>query len=153
MEKWATADAFFKCPVPREKIAVPSLGDIWVYGLTAGEKDEYENQVMQFSASDRQVRMNNARAMLLLLTVRNQHGSRIFAEKDMGRLKLIPAKITDPILDVVRRLSGMASNEIKDLVKNSQTLQELLAGDCSSGSPPASDGAKPTSGPASAPAS
>lgn len=153
MEKWATADAFFKCPVPREKVTVPGLGDIWVYGLTNEEKDEYENQVMQFSASDRQVRMRNARAMLLLLAVRNQHGSRMFGEKDMGRLKLIPVKITDPILDVVRRLSGMGANEIKDLIKNSQTLQELLSADSGSGSPDILDGANAESETKSAPVS
>ena len=123
-EKWATAEGFFKCPVPKEKVTVPELGDIWVHGLTCGEKDDYENNVVQFNRGSRELRLNNARAVLMQLTVRNQHGSRLFAEKDIGKLRNLPAGIVDPILDVARKLSGMATGEIEELVKNSQTAQE-----------------------------
>jgi len=123
-EKWATAEGFFKCPVPKEKVIVPELGDIWVHGLTCGEKDDYENNVVQFNRGSRELRLNNARAVLMQLTVRNQHGNRLFAEKDIGKLRNLPAGIVDPILDVARKLSGMATGEIEELVKNSQTAQE-----------------------------
>ena len=123
-EKWATAEGFFKCPVPKEKGTVPELGDIWVHGLTCGEKDDYENNVVQFNRGSRELRLNNARAVLMQLTVRNQHGNRLFAEKDIGRLRNLPAGIADPILDVARKLSGMSTGEIEELVKNSQTAQE-----------------------------
>lgn len=123
-EKWATAEGFFKCPVPKEKVTVPELGDIWVHGLTCGEKDDYENNVVQFNRGSRELRLNNARAVLMQLTVRNQHGNRLFAEKDIGKLRNLPAGIVDPILDVARKLSGMATGEIEELVKNSQTAQE-----------------------------
>ena len=123
-EKWATAEGFFKCPVPKEKVTVPELGDIWVHGLTCGEKDDYENNVVQFNRGSRELRLNNARAVLMQLTVRNQHGNRLFAEKDIGRLRNLPAGIADPILDVARKLSGMSTGEIEELVKNSQTAQE-----------------------------
>jgi len=123
-EKWATAEGFFKCTVPKEKVTVPELGDIWVHGLTCGEKDDYENNVVQFNRGSRELRLNNARAVLMQLTVRNQHGNRLFAEKDIGRLRNLPAGIADPILDVARKLSGMSTGEIEELVKNSQTAQE-----------------------------
>lgn len=119
-EKWATAEGFFSCKVPREKKDVPELGLIWIYGLTSGEKDNYENNVVQFNRGSREVRLQNARAVLMQLTIRNQHGNRIFAEKDIGKLCEVPAAVADPILDVARRLSGMAIGEIEELVKNSQ---------------------------------
>ena len=121
---WATKDGFFKAKVPREEMTAPEIGRFWVYGLTAGQKDEYENSVVRLSGRNRQVHLTNARAQLLMLTMHNQHGQRLFGEADMGRLCQIPADIVDPIMDVARRLSGMAAEEIEELVKNSQTAPE-----------------------------
>lgn len=128
---WAKKEGFFKAKVPREEMIVPEIGQVWIYGLTAGQKDEYENNVFRFSGRKRQLHLANARVQLLLLTVYDQHGKRLFAEEDMGRLCQIPAVIVEPILDVARRLSGMAVKEIEDLVKNSQTAQALEEPDSS----------------------
>ena len=121
MVNWATAEGFFKCPVPKERMTVPELGDILIHGLTSGEKDEYENNVVSLKGKSRQVKLTNARAVLMQQTIHNQHGARLFGEKDIGRLCQVPAKIADPILDVARRLSGMATGEIEELVKNSDS--------------------------------
>ena len=128
---WAKKEGFFKAKVPREEMTVPDIGKVWVYGLTAGQKDEYENNVVRLSGKNRQLHLANARAQLLLLTVHDQHGKRLFAEADMGRLCQIPAVIVDPILDVARRLSGMAAEEIEELVKNSETAQAVEKKDSS----------------------
>jgi len=122
---WAKKDGFFAAKVPREELEVPDIGKIWVHGLTVGQKDEYENNVVRLSGRNRQLHLANARAQLLLMTVHNQHGNRLFADEDMGRLCQIPAAVVDPILDVARRLSAMAAEEIEDLVKNSQTARAL----------------------------
>ncbi len=147
MATWATKDGFFACKVPREKVTVPGIGDIWVYGLTAGEKDDYENSVMQLRGG-RLVRMASARVTLLLMTIHNQHGHKLFGAKDVGRLKMVPASVIDPILDVARRLSGMATGELDELVKNSLTLQGLDDDGSSTESPTPEAGpsAKPESG-------
>jgi hypothetical protein len=129
MTNWATKEQFFKATVPREKITVPDLGDIYVWGLTSGEKDSYEDQVMKFNARNRQLSMVRARALLLRMTARNQHGTHLFGDEDMGRLQMIPAAIVDPILTVARRLSGMATGEIEDLVKNSEMAQAAAESD------------------------
>lgn len=150
---WATAAAFFAAKVPREKVTVPGIGEIWVYGLTSQEKDLYEDAVVNFNRGSREMRMSNARETLLMLSVRNQHGHRLFSEKDMGRLHLIPAQIIEPILDVARKLSAMTTGEMENLVKNSQTLQELLSDDSNSDLPDISDKSDPSSPAESAPVS
>ena len=48
----------------------------------------------------------------------------MFDDTEMGKLCEVPAIIADPILDVARRLSGMTTGEIEDLVKNSETAQK-----------------------------
>jgi len=119
METWATKEGFFKCPVPRERKTVPGLGDIWIYGLTNAEKDDYEDKVISVRAGSRQVKLKNARAVLMSLVVFDKNGKRMFGEADIGRLLLVPAFVTDPVLDIARRLSGMRTGEEEELVKNS----------------------------------
>ncbi|MBA7609804.1 hypothetical protein ES703_16998 [subsurface metagenome] len=121
--EWATKDGFFKAKVPQEQMTT-ELGTIWVKGLKCGEKDEYENAVIHFKAKSRQVLLANARAKLLQITVYDQHGKLMFDDTEMGKLCEVPAIIADPILDVARRLSGMTTGEIEDLVKNSETAQK-----------------------------
>lgn len=140
MEKWATADGFFKCPVPTERKTVPELGDIWIHGLTSGQKDEYENNVVHIQGKSRQVKLTNARAVLMQQTIHDQHGKLLFAEKDIGRLCQVPAAIADPILDIARKLSGMQIGEIEELVKNSdspETADEKSGSDSESQNPKA----------------
>jgi len=134
MANWATKEGFFKSRVPREKMTVPDLGDIYVHGLTSGEKDGYENSVVSVTAGSRQVKLTNARAVLMQLCIYNQHGCRMFAENEIGKLIGVPAVVADPILDVAKRLSGMGVGEIEELVKNSQTDPEPEKGDCASDS-------------------
>jgi hypothetical protein len=50
--------------------------------------------------------------------------------------------IADPILDVARRLSGMATGEIAEMVKNSEALEAGGSGSDSE-SPRPVDGQKP----------
>jgi hypothetical protein len=147
----ANAAAFFAAEA-LGKDHRPDIGDIWVYGLTEG-KEAWENTVVNVAQGSRQMRLANASAGLLLLTVRNQHGNRLFSEKDMGRLQNLPCAVAEPVLKVARRLSALSAGDVEDLVKNSLTLQGLLGEDSDSGSPDISAGANPTSPAESAPAS
>jgi hypothetical protein len=123
--EWAQKAAFFEAKVPKETIDVEGLGRVNVWGLTAGEKDDYENRVMSFSGRSRELKMSNARAILLQLTVRDQHGNRMFGAKDLAKLGTIPVLLVEQILAVAKRLSGMDEGELDELVKNSQAAQDL----------------------------
>lgn len=126
---WASKDSFFGAKVPFEQMEIPDVGHIKVYGLTSGEKDAYENAVVRLEGKERNVKLANARAKLLIMTVRDNQGRPLFTDADMGRINNIPAQIVDPIMDVARRLSGMAGTEVEDLVKNSQQAQEQTQND------------------------
>ena len=127
-QKWATKDAIFKLTVPKKRHTIEGLGDVWVHGLTSGEKDAYENDVIKVTAGTREIRMMHARAVLIQRTVRDQHGKLLFAEKEIGRIEMIPATVLDPIYDDARKMSGMLTgrvDEVAELVKNSETLRDL----------------------------
>lgn len=121
--EWATKEGLFTAQVPKEKHTIPEHGDVWIYGLNAGQKDDYEDTVVRFQGKTREIKLANARAVLLQMTVHNQHGQPLFGKADIGRINQLPAIIVDPILDKARRLSGMATGEIEELVKNSEAVQ------------------------------
>jgi len=60
MTNWATAKDFFEAQRPVEVVEVPGLGSIKILGLTAGEKDEYEDRVMNLDVVGQSMTMNNA---------------------------------------------------------------------------------------------
>lgn len=116
--EWATKDGFFNAKVPFKQMNIAGIGHIKVYGLTAGEKDDWENNVVRSSGKTQQIKLANARAVLIVKCVRDSQGRPIFTSADIGKISEIPAHIIDPILVVARKLSGMDADEIEDLVKN-----------------------------------
>ncbi len=125
MEQWANKEALLGLKVPRERYRIPDVGEVWIHGLTAGQKDKYEDQVFKVQAGSRQVRIGNARAMLVIQTCHDQHGKRIFGDSDIGRVCNMPAAIVEPIYELARRLSGLPTGEVEEMVKNSEQIAEL----------------------------
>lgn len=119
--EWATKKDFDEAKVPRETVTLWNGKAAYVYGLTCQQKDDYENFVISLSGGNREVKLTNARANLLILTVHNQQGKPLFTNADIGKISTYPVAYIEPVLDVARRLSGMGSAEIKQLVKNSGT--------------------------------
>lgn len=133
--QWATKDTFFAATVPRERMDIPNIGWIWVYGLTTGEKDDYQNRIRRISGRQMNIRLENARAMLLIMVVRDSQGRRLFTEKDVGKVLEIPSQVTEPILDKAWALSGLDAGEVEEMVKNSPSGPEPPSFDSSTGSP------------------
>jgi len=115
---WATKDGFFKAKVPVEEMDVPTIGKVKVHGLGLGEKEDWEKSSFKVNVSKNDLTISNADAQLLMLTVHNQHGQKLFAEKDMGRMRMIPAVYLEPVIETARRLSGIGKKAVEDLVKN-----------------------------------
>ena len=128
MSEWATKDALLGQKVPKERHTVEGLGDVWIHGLTVGAKDEYEDEVFKLRAGSRQVKMKNARALLVIRCVFNQHGTPFFGMDDLGRVIGMPAVSAEPIYEKARKLSGMPAGEVEDLVKNSGAITEPDSG-------------------------
>ena len=120
---WANKEGFFKAKVPIEEMDVPTIGKVKIHGLGLGEKEDWEKESFKINVENNDLTISNADAQLLILTVHNQHGQKMFANKDMGRLRMIPAIYIEPVIAMARRLSGIGKQAIKDLVKNSQKAQ------------------------------
>jgi len=121
---WATKDNFFKAKVPVEEMDVPTIGRVKICGLGLGEKEDWEVNSFKINLQKNTLKISNANAQLLILTVHDQHGRKIFTNVDMGRMRVIPSIYTEQIIETAKRLSGIGENAIKDLVKNSPKDQE-----------------------------
>jgi len=140
-----------------EKVDVPEWGgDVIVRGLTGEERDAYE-------ASRRQVRnagtphaevvfiQDNARASLLVKCLVDEHGERLFTDRDAPALGQKNGAVLDRLFDVASRLSGMSDEEAEKLEGNSETASEGAVSTSSSLEP--SDAPSPSFSDASAPES
>ena len=131
-EKWANKDALFKAPRKKQRHTIEGIGDVWIHSLTCGGKDDYETEAYEVMTGSREVKMRQARALLILRTVHDQHGNLFFTDKDIGRIEGMDSWVTEPIYNIARRLSRMTAADMTELVKNSETI---LKGDSDSGSP------------------
>lgn len=120
MDQWADKNKIFSLTASQERREIVGVGCVWIRGLSLGEKDIYESDAYRFGKTG-EIRLNNARALLLMRTIYDQHGKRLFAESDMGRIQGLPSLIFEPLYETARRLSGFRVAEIEELAKNSVT--------------------------------
>ena len=119
MVNWATGVEMFEIARPEAVVTLSTGLSVKVVGLSVGEKDEYENETVQVTAGSHEVTIKHGRALLLIRTVRDQHGRPLWAKADFGKILELPALVVEPLYNKARELSGMPVGEIEDLVGNS----------------------------------
>jgi len=119
-----------KTTLNRELVDVPELGEdaqVWVRGLTAFERDEYEQSLLRAKGSGRRQQLvpafMNAKARLCVKCVVDEAGNRVFSDRDADALGKTPAAALDRIVQVAHRLSGMSIEDLEDLTGNSLSAQ------------------------------
>ena len=88
-------------------------GNIWVRGMTALERDSYEESLIDPRTNKQN--LQNARAKILVKAVISEDGQRLFAEGQLGELGKKSAKPVDRIWDKVRHLSGMTAKSQEEI--------------------------------------
>lgn len=118
-------DIFGMDDLPVEEVVVPEWKNrkVLVCGLTAAGKNAYQASLVEIKGSSRKVRMENATAKLLVLTIVDRQRQRLFTETDIERLGGKSAAALERLARVANRLSGMDEAENAELVKNSAAAQ------------------------------
>lgn len=121
MGKRLTKDQIFKLDdLKTEEVDVPEWGgSVLVRGLTGRERDEFESSLLDQSGKRAKLKMQNARARLVYLSVVNDDGSRMFDEMDVWALGEKNAAALDRIYDVAARLSGISDADMEELAGKS----------------------------------
>jgi hypothetical protein len=109
--------------IESEAVEVPEWGGkVMVYGLTAGEKDLYEEGMIS-EAKGKTVTLADATARLCALCIRDDKGKHVFAMHDITSLSNKSSKALNRVSKVAQRLSGMGKDDIEEIVKNSAKIQ------------------------------
>jgi len=96
-----------------KKIPVPEWdGDICIRGLTARERDHFEASI------GTSANLDNLRARLVVLSVCNEEGERVFKDSDAIELGKKNAQVVNRLFEIARSMSGMTDADVQELEGN-----------------------------------
>jgi hypothetical protein len=112
---------------PVEEVQLEGRGPVWIRGLQADERDEYEQSLIE-RGPDGRSRMKrvqrNVRASLVVRCLVTEAGERMFKDNEVDALGKVDAAVIDKLWDVARKLSGMDTEEIAKLAADFDSAQE-----------------------------
>lgn len=109
-------EIFTTVVLKREKVEIPELGgDVYVSEMTGADSDEWEQSLV---GSDGKRNLKNITAKLVVATLVNENGERIFTEDDLPRVAKLPARILNKIAIPADRINGLTGRYLEDVKKN-----------------------------------
>jgi hypothetical protein len=104
--------------VVTELVDVPEWGGaVRVRGLTGAERDAFESEVIQRKGRDVTTNTRNMRARLVVMSVVDEEGKRLFGFPDIETLGAKSARALDRIFSVAMRLSGLRDEDVEELTE------------------------------------
>lgn len=105
--------------IQEEIIEVPEWGGaVTVRGMTGSERDAFEASTFKGKGKNLQLNWQNIRAKLVVHSIVNGDGGRMFNDQDVALLGKKSAAALDRVFEVAQRLSGITQTDIEDLAKN-----------------------------------
>lgn len=105
-----------------EDVEVPEWGGtVRVRGLTGSERDAFEQSIMEQRGRDVALNLRHIRAKLVALSVVDEQGRRVFSDDDVKALGQKSAVALQRVFEVAQRLSGLRSEDVEELAKNSES--------------------------------
>jgi len=110
-------DAILKADdLPKETVAVPEWGgEVTVMAMSGALRDEYEDVI--YIGEDKN--LDNIAAKLCVFSIVDADGELVFSILDIEKLSKKNGAALERVFDVARRLSGIGSQEVAGLKKNS----------------------------------
>ena len=120
-----TRDAILQAQdLPTERVSVPEWsGECLVRALTGAERDAFEQSIVEQRGKSTRMNLSNLRAKLVALTVVDEEGNRIFSDSDAKLLGKKSALALNRVFEVAQKLSGLTSEDVEELTKNSESDQ------------------------------
>ncbi len=117
-----THDAILQAQdIVTETVNVPLWGgDVLVRAMNGAERDLYEQSILVQKGKDTRVNMVNARAKLVVLSVVDEKGERIFNAADVAALSKKSADSLQRVFNVAMRLSGISDDDLNELIEENK---------------------------------
>ena len=116
MKELTAAEILGMQDIVEELVEVPEWkGTVRVRGLTGRERDTYEASLIEQRGRNTTANLVNARAKLVVLSVRSADGSRMFNEAQIAELSAKSAAALNRVWKKARELSGMTEEDVEEL--------------------------------------
>ena len=105
--------------IPTATVKVAGIdGLVSLRGLTANERDLWEQQI--YAERDKKMGVKNIRASLVArcLVTDSEAGVRLFTDAEMDQVGSMPASVIDKLYEHCQRLSGLGAKDAEELEKN-----------------------------------
>ena len=98
------------------KVEVPEWGgSIYLKSLSGSDRDEFESISVQ---ANEKKNWKNIRAQLLVYTITDESGNKLFEKKDIEKLGAKSGKVLDRLFVESQKLSKIRNEDIEGLEKN-----------------------------------
>jgi len=123
MSKYLNKDLILNAnDIKTEEVDIPEWGGkVLVKAMNGTERDSFEASIVKGTGKDATVDMNNIRAKLVVRTIVGDDNKRLFNDADAELLSKKCASALDKVFAIAQRLSGIGEQDLKDMVKNSET--------------------------------
>ncbi len=103
----------------REQVEVPEWGvTVYVRTMTGAEKDLYEEETYKFNGDDVEINRRNLRARLVVKTLCDENGKRLFNDGEQDLIASKSGAAIDRIFEVASKLNALTKADEEQLVKN-----------------------------------
>ena len=110
--------------IETREVEVPEWGmTVIVKGMTGAQRDRFESSIVEQRGKNVKVKLEDARARLVAMTVIDEDGRQVFGMRDVEALSQKSARALNRIYDVAKELSGIGEEEIEELAKNFENGQ------------------------------
>lgn len=107
-------------PRRTERVSIPEWGGaVLVQQMTALERGRYEAYFRSKSGEAHLDRLARARHKLIVMTVVDESGTRLFTDDDMPAMDCWPASVAERLSQAAQQLSGVSDEDLGELAGNS----------------------------------
>lgn len=113
-----------------EEVTIPEWKNmvVCVHSLSGVERDALEASLMKIDGKKSVVKLDNLRAKVVVSSAYDQNDNRLFQDTDADALGKKNAAALNRIFTVAQRLSGITSEDVDELTKNSEEEQSAGSG-------------------------
>lgn len=102
-----------------EPVTIEGVKDpVYIRTLTGRERDGFEQSCFTQRGKDRVLSTENIRAKLLVRSICDEKGVRLFSDNEADSLGGIPADILDVLFTRAQKMSGLAPSDVEELAGN-----------------------------------
>jgi hypothetical protein len=107
-----------------QRVEVPQWGGyVLIRSLTTKERGRLELSIHERKGVNVAENLALLRSRMVMLSVVNEEGARMFDDRDIERLEEKSAAAMDLIFTAAMRLSGITKSDVDELTKNSEPVQ------------------------------